>query len=181
MSDVPSPRPRRKIGRGMKVVLGLFVGIVVMVIGALGVLFIQGQIQQRARRAQAAVEGPEAVPVMMVTRMKRPPKPLQQEVLAYFSPGNDLPVDMPAAYIVKQAKAGKLSLVITCHGDDAVEGDKPAALADRREQTIERVLIASGMDSSLIMSSWGDPSIRSQSGYNRTNPQCEIETALRAS
>jgi hypothetical protein len=112
--------------------------------------------------------------------MKRPPKPLQMETFAYFSPGNDRPVDMAAAYIVKQTKARKLSLVITCHGDDAVEGDKAQALADRRKETIERALMNEGMDPTRLQSSWGDPTIKSESQYNRPNPSCEIEAALPA-
>lgn len=165
--------------------IGLGLAVVVLLAGAgvLWNLYLQGQAQRRSMKAHDA---PQPVAVTLgPPRMKRPPHAQQVQYIAYFSPGDDRSneVETPTALAARNAKAKNLSLVVTCHGDDAnpAGADMVEALARQREETVANIMVGHGLDIGRIQSSWGDPAIKTESHMTPEHPTCEIDTALPAS
>ncbi len=167
---------------GLKIAFGLVAAAVFIAIAILGVLYYQGRADNLARKAQAQQDVDPGPMAMAQPKMVRPPAPLQHEYVAYFRPMEDKQADVAIDAIANDAKKNKLSLVITCHGDDVINAGKDMvqALANQREQTLDNALIAHGVDYHTIKSDWGDPSMKSESHMTPEHPTCEIETALPA-
>lgn len=176
---MPNPESKRT---GVKIAFGAVTAIVFVAIAILGVLYYQGHEDNVRRKAQAAKDIDPGPVSNAQARMIRPPAALQHEYVAYFRPMEDNQADVAIDAIAKDAKKNKLSLVITCHGDDVINAGKDMveALAYQREQTLYNALIARGVDYRTIKSDWGDPAIKSKSNMTPQNPTCEIETALPA-
>jgi len=168
--------------KGLRIVFGLVAAITFVGIVILGVLYYQGRADNLARKAQAAHDIDPGPVAMAQPKMIRPPAELQHEYIAYFAPMDDKQADVAIDTIANDAKKNKLSLVITCHGDDVINAGKDMvqALANQREQTLDNALIAHGVDYHTIKSDWGDPSMKSESHMTPEHPTCEIETAIPA-
>lgn len=176
---MPNPDSKRT---GLKIAFGSIAAVVFIAIVILGVLAYQGHEDNVRRKAQAAQDVDPGPVAMAQPKMVRPPAPLQHEYVAYFAPMDDKQADVDITAIAKETTKNKLSLVITCHGDDVVNAgqDMVEALANQREQTLYNALSAHGVDYRTIKSDWGDPSMKSESHMTPEHPTCEIETALPA-
>ena len=84
------------------------------------------------------------------------------------------------------AKKGGQSLVVTCHGDDAIPGNPKATERDfklARFVTIRDDLIAQGLEADRIKNEWSDPALRAAAAKegpksSAERPNCYIETAV---
>jgi hypothetical protein len=183
LEDQSMPNPSTKQHRGLIVGLGLVVVVMVVGGGFLLTLFLQGQAQHRSMRAQNGAE-PVAV-TLAPPRMKRPPQGPQVQYIAYFEPReyrSNADVETAAAEAARSAKAGNLSMVVTCHGDDVSGAGAAmvASLASEREVTVANILVGHGLDINRIQSGWGDPAIKTESHMTLDHPTCEIDPALPA-
>jgi hypothetical protein len=178
------PNPSTTDRRGLMVGLGLVAVVLIVGGGFLLTLFLQGQAQHRSMKAQNT---PEPVAVTQEPpRMKRPPQGPQAQYIAYFEPReyrSNADVETAAAEAARSAKAGNLSMVVTCHGDDVTGAGAAmvASLASEREETVANIMVGHGLDISRIQSSWGDPAIKTESHMTLDHPTCEIDPALPAS
>ena len=138
-----------------------------------------------------ATPAPEATPQVspMPVRMTRPDKPYV--ITAYFEEhqaGDETNADVLLAIklAAEEAKKTGLSLVVTCHGDDAVPGNPKATEDDfklSRFVTIRDDLIEQGITENRIKNGWNDPALTAETAKDAPKstakrPNCYIETAV---
>ena len=134
-----------------------------------------------------ATPAPQVSP--MPVRMARPDKPFV--ITAYFEEhqaGDETNADVLLAIklAAEEAKKTGLSLVVTCHGDDAIPGNPKATEDDfklSRFVTIRDDLIAQGITENRIKNGWNDPALTAETAKDAPKstakrPNCYIETAV---
>ena len=135
----------------------------------------------------------EATPAQQVSpmpvRMARPDSPYV--ITAYFEEhqaGDETNADVLLAIklAAEEAKKTGLSLVVTCHGNDAIQGNSKATEDDfklSRFVTIRDDLIAQGITENRIKNGWNDPALTAETAKSAPKstdkrPNCYIETAV---
>jgi hypothetical protein len=138
-----------------------------------------------AAEAKSVQATDEATP-----RMKHPAHGYVMYI-AYFETHQidaDMNMDVQTAIesAAEAAKTNHVSLVITCHGEDALVGGvnvSSADLANGRLETIISGLVAHGVAQKDIVSDWGDPKMTAaaaklQGPMLSDRPTCDLETAV---
>jgi hypothetical protein len=165
------------------------------VIGGACITMLLGTASAKSPGAQAdnaagttAVQAVDAV----APRMKHPAHGYAMYI-AYFETHQvdaDMNMDAQAAIenAAKAATANHVSLVVTCHGEDAFVGGvnvTPTDLANGRLETIRAGLVAHGVAENSIVTDWGDPKMTAaaaklQGPMSSDHPTCDMETAVSA-
>ena len=171
--------------------------IIMISAGAITLLLCSAVAVYLVRPAHGAREpiqaSTEATPAPQVSptpvRMARPDKPYV--ITAYFEEhqaGDETNADVLLAIklAAEEAKKTGLSLVVTCHGNDAIQGNSKATEDDfklSRFVTIRDDLIAQGITENRIKNGWNDPALTAETAKSAPKstakrPNCYIETAV---
>jgi hypothetical protein len=165
---------------------------VVIVSAITGVAYLYAPAQGASEPVNAdsdeisATSAPENPP----SHMARPDSGYRMYV-AYFEEyqtGDAMNQDVtyPIKLAADDVKKNGLSLVITCHGDDAIAGNARATEHDfklGRFQTIRDDLMAQGLTWNRIKNEWNDPVLAAAAAKEgpksrADKPNCYIETAV---
>lgn len=185
MTEAGTGLPERR--RGLK--SWLLIAAIAIVLGIIG-LMAYGRAKPQAVAPVAAASPAPPPPIDVAPSHMTRAEPYSM-VTVYFEPHQiDDDSNQDALIAIKLAaeevnKTGQ-SLVVTCHGEDAIPGSTKATEKDLKQArfvTIRDDLIAQGVEARRIKYEWNDPTLAAaaeKEGPESTadRPNCYIETAV---